>query len=683
MTRAVRAVALAAALLAPLLAPLRPATGGTDPTSAAPVPGDAIELISQDPWTPVGGELRLGVHLARAVAEAPDASVRVVASQALRSRADFDRVIVEGPSGPSLDEVELPVAGLVPDADGARAVVLGLESPERRDASLLALRRPGVYPLTVETHVDGQDALSGLSFTTFAVVTEATPDGQPQEIAGKLGVALVWPLEEGPSLLPDGTRDPDVLRSFGTRGRLGLQAGALARAGDVRLTLVPRPETLEAWIARGRSDPAAAQGAAAVLDAAGRAEVLPSTYIPTDIASLLGAGLDTLVDTQLVHGRDVLETVLGSEPDPSVVLARGPDDATLERLRAAGATHVVVDRSALAPESSDPTTLVQPFELRAGDGSGGSLQAIASDSGLVSLLGGDGAPALRAQRLLAGLSIVALEAPSATRAVALTLQPELRAPSALFDELLAGLRGNPWLESMTVSDAFARVPAASGRNESTRSLAPSPVPAPPVPADAYRLTRLRVDAFSAVVGADDPIVVEANQSMLVVESATFVGPEGIARASATLDHVNNRIDGFLAGIRVPDPGTITLTSRSGEIPLTFRNDTGRRVRVTVTLQAPKLLFPDGPTVTLDLAPRSTTLPVAVEARTSGTFPVRLGVRTAAGGLVVAETQLQVRSTVVSTVGLSLMIGAAVFLALWWGLYIRRARRRRRSEHARG
>ncbi len=677
MTRAARVAAVAATLVASTL----PQVAGAHARSVlatATTSRDAIELISQDPWTPVGGDLRIGVRISASVAAAPDATVRVVASQPLGSRADFDRVVAEGVRGTPFDEFEVAVTALPADAAGTHVLTLGLESPQRLDPTRLALRRAGVYPLTIELRTSGAEKPTGSSFTTFAVVTEALPDGQPRQLASRLGVAWVWPLQEGPALLPDGSRDPAVLQSFEPDGRLGRQAASLARAGDVRLTLAPGPETLEAWVARGRSAVGASRSAAAVLDAVGRTEIVAPTYVPTDIASLLRGGLDDVVETQLLRGREVLAGLVGAQPSPSIAVARLATSESLARLRASGVTQVVIDDSALASDPADPSILTQPFQLRTGDGSQEPLAAVASDSGLVSLFAGDIPPALRAQRILAGLSIVALEAPSATRAVVLASQPELAAPSALFDALLGGLRGNPWLNTMTVSEVFAGVPPGGGRNPAVRALAPPQVPDPPVSAFAYRLTEAHVDAFEAFVGSTDPVVIEGRQALLVVESSTFAGVDGVARASATLDHVNEQIDAFVAGIRVPDPGTITLTSRSGEIPLTFRNDTGRRVRIAVTVESSKLFFPDGTTYTIDLAPRSTTLRVAVEARTSGTFPLGLSVRTADGGLVIAETRLQVRSTVVSTVGLTLMISAAVVLALWWALYIRRARKRRRE-----
>lgn len=680
MTRAAHVAILASALLASLL----PHGAGADRSGASvAVATDEIELISQDPWTPMGGELRIAVRVAPRLAGAPDAVLRFAASAPLTSRSDFDRVLNEGVRGSPIDQVEIALAPLTPDAGGARVVTIGLE-PTQREAGRLALRRPGVYPLEVEILDGATEDSEGTSFTTFAVVTGATSAGLPEPLASPLGVAWVWPFAEGPVLLPDGTRDPSVLRSFQPDGRLGRQANALARAGDVPLTLVPSAETLESWVDYSRTDVGASQGAAVLVDVAGRSLVLSTTYVPTDLPSLLQAGLPVVVERQRNHGHRVLTGLLTTPPETAIALARPASAASLAYLRAAGVDRIVVDAAALATSSSRSATITRPFEIRPTGDDTSAIDAVASDNRLVALLAGTNPPALRAQHVLAGLSMIALEAPSARRAVVLASPPELDAPRDVFDALLAGLRGNPWLEPLTVADVFERVPASgtAGRPE-VRAVAPAEIPDPPLPAPAYELAAARVEAFKAAFGATEPLVSEAERSLLVVESSTFLGSAGIARASATAARINALIDGVLSQIRVPDPGTITLTSREGSVPLTFRNDTGRTVRIVVTVESPKLFFPEGATRSIELPPKSTTLQLPVRARTSGTFQLRLSVRTAEGGLVIAETRFQVRSTVVSSVGLLLMIGAAVILALWWGWYILRARLRRRDEVPRG
>jgi hypothetical protein len=119
-----------------------------------------------------------------------------------------------------------------------------------------------------------------------------------------------------------------------------------------------------------------------------------------------------------------------------------------------------------------------------------------------------------------------------------------------------------------------------------------------------------------------------------------------------------------------------LTSRSGAIPLTFRNEIGYPIHLRATLSSDKLTFPNGTVFEFDLPPKSSTQRVAVETRTSGTFPIRLEVTSTNGVLTISKRRLEVRSTFVSTVGVVLMASAVLFLAVWWGFDLRRRRQRR-------
>ena len=76
-----------------------------------------------------------------------------------------------------------------------------------------------------------------------------------------------------------------------------------------------------------------------------------------------------------------------------------------------------------------------------------------------------------------------------------------------------------------------------------------------------------------------------------------------------------------------------------------------------------------------LPPHNHTERIRVETRAPGTLPVTVDVSTE-GGLPIETTRLSVRSSVVSGVGIVLMIGAVAFLALWWGWDIHRRRKRR-------
>jgi hypothetical protein len=101
--------------------------------------------------------------------------------------------------------------------------------------------------------------------------------------------------------------------------------------------------------------------------------------------------------------------------------------------------------------------------------------------------------------------------------------------------------------------------------------------------------------------------------------------------------------------------------------------------VRVQLDSDKLLFPNGDERVLDLPPRSTTVRFSVEARGSGTFPLTLTMTSPDGDLEIQRTEVKVRSTFVSNVGVILTIGAILFLGLWWGNDFRRRRKRRAAE----
>ena len=133
----------------------------------------------------------------------------------------------------------------------------------------------------------------------------------------------------------------------------------------------------------------------------------------------------------------------------------------------------------------------------------------------------------------------------------------------------------------------------------------------------------------------------------------------------------------LGAIRMPTDRSITLTARKAEIPVTFQNRTGVPAKVVVKVESDKLHFPRGDTHVLDLARRNTTERFSVELRTSGAFPLRIRLESPDGNLVIDETRLTVRSTAASRVSLGVSLGAALFLAIWWGRHALRGRRARR------
>lgn len=647
---------------------------GTSEARAGVQAASPLELAAQDAWTPLGGDAHLQL---RVEPSTPGLEVVSTLHQAITSRAAFTRTLSGGSLGSVIDDVDVPLTSLPTVTSTVRTLTLGLESPTgARDAARLGARRAGVYPLVVSLR-DADDAVID-ELVTYLVVVQPGPTGATP-LDARLEVAWVWPLSAAPATLPSGTVDPGVVAALRPDGRLGRQAAALRRNADIPVTLVPGPETMKTWLAVGRDEPVVADGAAAVQDAARRTQVLDGAYVPIDLPSLLAAGLAGAADTQLAVGSATLDRVFDTDPDARTAVARPVDVGSLTRLRSGGVERVVVSGSALAA-STDRTAVDRPFLLdtAAGFTPSAPVSAVAGDEELTSLLTGDAEPALRAQRLLAGLSLVALQDPDQSHAITLVNPDSFDPEPELLDAVFAGLRGNPWLAPASVATVFDTVAPATASNGTalTRQLAPYAPPRAPVSAPAYDDAQTRLNAFRSLVPPGDERVAAAEEALLSSVSSAWNSPGGALRANAELEAVDASIDSFLSQIHVPDPSTITLTSQSGEIPLTFRNDTGQTVSVLVELQSPKLFFPDGSSRLVDLPPKSTTVRFEVDARTSGSFPLHLSVRSADGALPITDSSFRVRSTAVSVVGLVLMIGAGAFLAVWWGWDIRRRRRAR-------
>ncbi|HEV3452067.1 MAG TPA: DUF6049 family protein [Acidimicrobiia bacterium] len=658
---------------AAILAACLPGRAGAAPTPAPTVPPDVpsrLALVAQDPWTILGGTFRARLAVA---ASTPGEQLNVVAHDALSARSSFDSQDL----GPVLKTLTLPVDLLPTEADGSRDVAIGVSGPNGAfDASRLAVPQRGVYPLEIELRDSQEQGLA--RFVTYLVAVDAGLGGQPQPLTTRLGVAWVWPLAARPALQPDGSIAPAVTTALQPEGILGRQVAALARHPSVPVTLAPSPETLDTWSTLARVDPGAGAGASELRGAVdtGQVQALAGPYVPVDLPALLRGGLGSADDAAVLLGAAATDRFFGSRLDQRTVLAVPVDADSLTRLRARGVDQVIVDGRAVTPGRS-PLTSAAPFGLEpsASLAPSGPVAAVANDDGLAGTLGGSSPPALRAQRFLAGLALTAIEAPASTRAVVVVNPDGFDASAALLEAVLGGLTGNPWLTPTTVRSVFSGVPPATIGD--VRSLTPYTPGTPAVSDRSYRAAQAHLTAFGSLVPASDPRLARGGRFLLSsISSAWPPPPAGPALARGALAAANATVNAFIAQIRVPAPGTITLTARSGAVPITFRNDTGQAVRVLVGLSSHKLDFPGGALQLVALPPRSTTIRFDVRSRTSGTFPLVMSVRSADGSLLIAEGRFKVRSTVISSVGLALAIGAAVFIVAWWAFDIRRRRRAR-------
>ncbi|MEX1007035.1 MAG: DUF6049 family protein [Acidimicrobiia bacterium] len=657
--------ALTAALVvgsAAFVRPVHAQTSGTPPS---------LTLTGQDPWTPAGGTFTMHLQT-NAVPEGLRLTLTV--HDRLLSRSAFDATITgdNPPLGQTLTLLRLPLDDYLADASGVRVVPV--------DLNRLNVRRSGngIYPIEVQLRDSDDHTLAG--FVTHVVVADLS-GAAPKP----LGVAWVWPLVADPALGFDGSPDPAVVEQLGVTGRLGRQATLIGADADVPLTLAPSPETLDAWSTLAQDDVGLAAGVAALTSAVPHHQVLAGPFVPLDLPSIFDGGLGATLANELDRGGDALQTFFSSHFDPSTAMPGPLDTTSLDALRnAARRPRLVVDGGALEPYDGRFTPSRPALVARAPGNAADAVTVVATDPGLQRFLQGDEAPALRAAHLLAALAVIAGEQPSLARGVAFANPNTWDASDEFVNAVLTGLRQNPLLRPVTVDTLLAETPTATVDDEPdgnpvVRVLAPVRVRKPPVTASQYYDALQDRQGIAALFGESDTRVARADRMLLSSLSANLEKPAGRRRARDRLHAIGQSGRDFLSLIRIP-PGqsTVTLTASKAQIPLTFRNDADREVPIHLSLASDKLLFPDGADRDISLQPgKNQTVRIAVETRSSGTFPLVMTVTTA-GGLPIQTSEVTVRSSFVSGVGVFLTVGAVVFLALWWGWDIRRRRRRRQT-----
>ena len=226
----------------------------------------------------------------------------------------------------------------------------------------------------------------------------------------------------------------------------------------------------------------------------------------------------------------------------------------------------------------------------------------------------------------------------------------------------------------TVDDVFAQVDGAVTATGAplVRRLVP-PAEAATLPAGDVQAARRQLVAFASMLAPENTLDDRIEEVLLVAEGTGLRS----GRRRDYLQGVASQIRAQTSTVQVPAHRSITLTARTGEIPVTVLSGTGYPLNVQIHVSSDKLDFPRGSVRAVGLDRRSTTERFSVRARTSGSFPLRVSLVSPDGALVLGTSRFTVRSTAASGVGVVLSIGAGSFLLVWWARHLVRGRRNRR------
>jgi hypothetical protein len=582
-------------------------------------------------------------------------SVRITVHDRVRSRSELATSSAGKGLRTSVATRTIPLPELPPGSDGSR-----LASVPLVDSAGRGVTTPGVYPVEVVALDADGDELDDV--VTDLVVRPAASGSTPP-----LAVAVLAEVGVDPAQAPA----PDDVAAL---------AGALGDVGDVAATLAVGPayaDDLAAQVDEGSS--AASAALDALRTAASDHPLLDLPYVPTSPDGLATDGLDDVLASERKAGTAALQSALGTTPSQHTWVATPDLGATgLEALGDLGLDKVIVAPARVERVSDGVLSPARPFALappreggRRPSGPAEPVQALVTDTRLADALRADGPPALVAAHAVAELAMLWFEQPGVARAVVAPVDPSID-PAAVRD-LLESLRTAELFHPVSLDATFdAADPLEDSRGDLLRrSLVPDGSGALPagVTQEIFGLRADRASLLATVGSATRPEVVELDRHLLRV-TASGISPADRRRE---LDAAREAIDQLADSVSTAPDVTITLTARSGTLPLTIHNDSGGPIDVRLRFRSPKLELPGGDTRDVTLTDQTTRLDVDVRTRSSGAFEVDVDVLSPDGSLTLATTRFSVRSTAVSGVGLVLSIGAVLFLAIWWARHWRQSR----------
>ena len=534
----------------------------------------------------------------------------------------------------------------------------------------VVLNGSGVYPFVIEARGPSGDSRARL-------VTQLIRLPEPDTTTPPLAIGLVLETHLPPSIALDGS---PYLESSTSR-RLLDTLRIISNFPGVALTTLPSASTLASAETAG-----ATNDSFSALRPGPYRQLLASSYAPLALDAWQSENLTDEINEQFDAGRSALTRFIGSQPDSSIAVLDPTVNAEgLDLLQAKGAEAVIVPSDQLTP-AIDPVTTAAPtrgFDLRGQ--SGQRLHALSSDAAITTVLAEDNDPWLSAQRALAELSLIASANRLPAQGLAVVV-PSDASPDTI-GALLAGLMyrdgtsaggaGAPLLSPVLLDDLFAitdvsttygndgvAAPTVRGlRSEEAVSLGDYP--------QSLRATRRTISGLLSMI-PESPALAQGALHRALTSGDRFLTDDarGAVLASATFAVVS-----ITDEIVMTPEQIVTLTSRSGKVPLNIENRLQVPARVHVSLRSAKLDFPDGAEFDQVLAPGTTTrIDARVTTRASGAFPLEVIVTSADAVTPVTQARFTVRSTAISGIGLIISIGAGLFLLLWWIRHYRTARR---------
>ena len=667
------------------------------PNANASTPTSSLSLVQESNWTTSSSGFHLTLRVKAPVASG-DLVLRAQLYPRMLSRYALEHQPLEGGPTETLNNISLntrvttkttnaqsaPIQFRIVTQNGS---VGGPASARELHLDCLNNTCDGVYPIVL-TLFDRAGRRSLASLTTSLVYVGSVGTTR------RLNVALTLPLDVPPSLtgrtaltVAQTTEITDVADAIS-----GYSTDSLSLMVYGRLIT-----QLKSDATPGQPDSAAAAAAlsslARLAARSNNIEFLRTPYAPIDLNSLVrGSGISTArseFNGQLLATFETTAKNLHTNPQSSPYLSPYPLDPSSASLVAdTGVCELAVplsnvslnvgDQSAEAPFAFSNTSLTSNTPLSC---SSRSEVGVAIDPGFSSAFGTDAlTPQLAAHQLLADLAQTYFENPNALASRSVVISPNTWLANGVFmTTLLSGLRSNPILRSVTLSELFNNV--AIGANGAPTSAALQNVNSnDPIGATALKQAYADLRTVQTTTPTDTSLFSTLAENIYDGES---YGLQPRQR-SYYLRAPKRAIAAIANALQLSGSSHVTFTAASGKIPITIHY-TGPVLPVKVDLRilSSRVDFPSSEARQhLSLTLRDTNEILKVSTRTSGlyTFDVELLVPHQSTVLL-GPTRFTITSTAASGEAIGLSLAALFVLAWWWSRSIRRHRREKLAKGA--
>jgi Family of unknown function (DUF6049) len=471
----------------------------------------------------------------------------------------------------------------------------------------------GVYPLAAQLDSGGSPVADAYTFLPFwPGSVRAAGLARPEQLA------WIWPLIGQPeeaachSLLND-----SLAGSLTSSGRLGgLLADGTSTAGvAAKLTWAIDPSLLSsaalmthsyrvggtpscAGTQTRRASPAARAWLAKVHALARQQDFFTTPYADVDVSALAHAGLDNDLARALNKGREVAAgpSQLGGVQRPAGPRIDWPADGiadygVLGSLAANQIGAVVLNSSMMPP--ARPVAYTPSAITTTPDGVNAGLRVALADSTLTQVLAGAPTaahpPSAAAsfgteQRFLAETAMIAAEDPGLPRSVVITPPRQWNPAPGLANALLQETDSAPWLRPASLSSLLAKHP---GRGQVARK---QPPPQAHGPGELHKSLLRKVRGLEAAIRVQASMLNQPDDRYLsgavaAIESSAWRGDPAKARQLLSSVAAFVAARSHLVHI-VRGSGQVTLTGKSGPVPVSIVNRMGQPVTVRLLVQAP-------------------------------------------------------------------------------------------------